>query len=127
MTKTVIILFIFFSFLLPNNIFAHSQIQIIEITPDGFIPQSVTIDQNSTIIFVNKDETDHWPASNTHPHHDLYPEFDPKKPIAPGDFWIFKPKKIGAWKFHDHLFPHQRGLLIVTGESSETKMETSLP
>ena len=128
MTKTVIILFIFFSFLLPDNTFAHSQIQIIEITPDGFIPQSVTIDQNSTIIFVNKDETDHWPASNTHPHHDLYPEFDPKKPIKPGESWTLKQDgglKIGEWRFHDHLHPHQRGILTVTEEEASEKKESN--
>ena len=43
------------------------------------------------------------------------PEFDPKKPIPPGSSWAFKPKNIGEWKYHDHLLPHQRGILIVEG------------
>ncbi|MBI2009827.1 MAG: cupredoxin domain-containing protein [Candidatus Chisholmbacteria bacterium] len=96
---------------------AHTQTYTITVTADGFDPQELEVDQNSLITFVNKDSVDHWPASNVHPTHDLYPEFDPQKPIHPGDFWIFKPKNVGTWRFHDHLHPHQRGTLTVTAEA----------
>src|SRR5947207_2542475 len=87
----------------PNTVFAHSEIKVIEMTKEGFEPQSVTVDENQTIIFYNRDTVSRYPASNPHPTHDLYPEFDPKKPILPGDSWPFRPKKIGTWKYHDHL------------------------
>lgn len=101
-----------------GTLFAHTQTQIIKMTPSGFEPQEVTIDTNSSVIFVNQDTKARWPASNPHPTHDLYPEFDPQKPIKSGESWPFKPIKAGTWKYHDHFLPHIRGTLIVKGEGS---------
>lgn len=116
MVRVVLIWLILIVLFLPKQTFAHSQTQIIEMSPDGFEPQSVTVDENSTIIFVNKDSEAHWPASNVHPTHEIYPEFDPRKPINPGESWPFKPKRVGAWRYHDHLFPHKRGIITVSAE-----------
>ncbi|MBI3290513.1 cupredoxin domain-containing protein [Candidatus Microgenomates bacterium] len=98
---------------------AHSSVTVVKMTPKAFIPNEVTVDQNSTIIFINQDEIPRWPASNIHPTHELYPEFDPKHEVKPGESWNFKPKKAGAWQFHDHLDPHIRGTITVTAESDE--------
>ena len=117
--RTVIfIIFLFLLLLVPNSSFAHSQTQVIEMTSEGFIPSEVTIDQNQSVIFINKDKKAHWPASNPHPTHDLYPEFDPQLPIESGKSWAFKPKKVGEWKYHDHLNPHIGGTLKVIGEAT---------
>lgn len=113
------ILFLIFSafYILHSTfVYAHSETTIIKMTADGFDPQTITLDQNSTVIFLNEDSKDRWPASNNHPVHDIYTDFDPKKPIPPGASWPFKPKKSGEWKFHDHLNPHLRGTLIVKPE-----------
>lgn len=96
---------------------AHTATQVIKMTANGFEPREVTVDENTTVNFVNEDSVDRWPASNTHPTHELHPEFDPQHAIPPGDLWIFKPKRIGTWKYHDHLYPHRRGTLTVTAES----------
>ncbi|MBI4035227.1 MAG: cupredoxin domain-containing protein, partial [Candidatus Chisholmbacteria bacterium] len=98
---------------------AHSSVTVVKMTPNAFEPDSITVDENSTIIFLNQDEVPRWPASNLHPTHELYPEFDPKKAINPGESWSFKPKKAGVWKFHDHLNPHLRATLTVTPEPEE--------
>src|SRR3990167_1495005 len=113
----------------PSTSLAHSQIQIIQMTQNGFEPDIVTIDTNSSVIFVNKDKNPRWPASNLHPTHGIYPEFDPKQQIEPGKDWTFKPQKSGTFKFHDHLFPHFRGTLIVEEEpgSKLADNETSYP
>ncbi len=113
------------SYIIPA--YAHSEIQVIEMTKDGFSPESVTVDQNQAIIFINKDTQSRWPASNVHPTHDLYPEFDPKKPIEPGQSWSFKPKKIGEHKYHDHLVPHMRGVITVVAEEGKSTEETTFP
>jgi len=110
------LLVISYLLIFPSMIFAHSQTAIIEMTAWGFQPPSATLDNNSTVIFVNKDSKPHWPASDVHPTHDLYPEFDPQRGIEPGESWPFRPKKVGEWRFHDHLNPHQKGTLVVTGE-----------
>lgn len=113
----------------PLTIYGHSQTQIIEMTPDGFSPDPVTIDINSTIIFLNKDIEPRWPASNVHPTHELYPEFDPKRGINPGESWTFNLKNIGEWKYHDHIFPHKRGTIKVITESrvNEIAKQTTFP
>jgi hypothetical protein len=97
---------------------AHSPTVVIEMTSEGFVPREVTVDTETIINFVNKDTVDRWPASNVHPTHDLYPEFDPQHPIPPGDLWIFRPKRAGEFKYHDHLLPHKRGTLTVIPEES---------
>ncbi len=116
MFKFLFILLSLFVFYLPISILAHSQTQIVEMTPNGFEPDTLTIDLNSSVIFVNKDSDSRWPASNVHPTHELYPEFDPKAPIEPGQSWAFKPEEAGQWKYHDHLKPHMRAVLTVVSE-----------
>ena len=123
-----IISIFFFLFPYPYTLypsFAHSETQVIEMTPSGFVPPEVTVDQSSTIIFLNKDTQSRWPASNLHPTHEIYSEFDPKKPIEPGKSWSFKPKKAGEWKYHDHLLPHIRATLLVNQEEGGTAADVS--
>lgn len=105
-------------------ILAHSNVQVIEMTQNGFEPNEVTIDTNSTVIFLNKDKNPRWPASNVHPTHDIYPEFDPQERIEVGKDWTFKPNRAGIFKFHDHLYPHFRGSLTVIDESETNESET---
>lgn len=113
------IVFVILVFLSTTPAYAHTAITLVDITDDGFEPQEIEIDGNSTVRFFNKTRVDRWPASNPHPTHTIYSEFDPGKPIPAGSSWDFKPKKMGRWKYHDHLFPHQRGTLIVTGEANK--------
>jgi len=118
--KIIFLLFVTSYLSLVTPVYAHSTIQIVEMVEDGFEPQTLTLDQDSTVLFLNKDKVDRWPASNIHPTHDVYPEFDPQKSIPPGSSWVFKPKKIGEWKFHDHLLPHFRGTIIVEAEKESS-------
>ena len=117
--RYVVIIIVLFLLLTTNSklitVYAHTNTQVVEMTEDGFIPSEVIIDQNQAVIFINKDTKPRWPASNTHPIHELYPEFDPKKAINIGASWPFKPK-VGEWKVHDHLNSHLRGILKVIAE-----------
>jgi plastocyanin len=80
---------------------------------NGFSPNSITINQNDTVCFVNKDDVAHWPASAEHPTHTVYPEFDPKKAVQPDDSYCFTFGRIGNWKYHDHPKPAVAGTVIV--------------
>lgn len=125
---TKIAALIFLLIFLSSPVLAHNQVQIIEMTSGGFTPSEVTVDENATIIFVNKDQQERWPASNVHPTHELYPEFDPKRPLSVGESWSFRPKKAGEHKYHDHLLPHMRGVITVIPEkASSTTPQTSFP
>jgi len=86
---------------------------VITLTEDGFVPDEVTISAGDTIAFVTTAGKLFWPASNLHPSHALYPEFDPKMPIQSDEVWSFTFTRPGAWKFHDHLSPYFTGVITV--------------
>ncbi len=85
----------------------------VELRPDGFYPQEITIDKGDTVTFSTTRNVYFWPASDLHPTHKIYPEFDPKEPIDADKTWSFKFDKVGAWKYHDHLAPLYRGTITV--------------
>src|SRR3989344_2985529 len=93
---------------------------IIRMTVNGFEPKELTVTQGDEVIFINNDEADRWPASNFHPTHTLYPEFDSLKGIPPGESWKAKFEKVGAWRMHDHLFPHMTGTIVVLSDPEKT-------
>ena len=74
-------------------------------TNDGFSPTFLVVQMGDVVTFVNTSDHYFWPASDMHPSHNIYSEFDPTTAIAPGEEWSFKFKKIGKWAFHDHIVP----------------------
>ena len=99
--------------------FLDSRNLTIKLTPDGFSPAEVTIKTGETVTFYNFTKTPFWPASNEHPSHSIYSEFDSKKPIATGETWSFQFNKPGVWKYHDHLSPFFTGFVIVEGQAAQ--------
>jgi len=69
----------------------------------SFSPASINIKVGDIVIFKNNSQEDFWPASNPHPTHTDYPEFDAKQAIPPGGKYQFKFAKAGNWGYHDHL------------------------
>lgn len=82
-------------------------------TNDGYVPSEVTIKKGDIVLWTNESDEFHWPASDLHPTHGIYPEFDPLKPIAPGDEWKFRFDEVGEWKFHDHIRANKTGTVTV--------------
>lgn len=87
----------------------------IVITPDGYQPSEITIAAGDKITFSASESYGkmHWPASNIHPSHEIYPAFDPLRPIEPDTAWSFVFGKRGEWRFHDHLAPYHTGTITV--------------
>ncbi len=85
----------------------------IVLSEKGFTPKEITIRQGDTVRFKTTRGKPFWPASNLHPSHLLYSEFDPKEPVEPDSSWSFRFDKKGVWGFHDHLFPYYRGKITV--------------
>jgi plastocyanin len=83
------------------------------ITKMQYSPSLLTIPRCTKVTFINQDTTDHWPASDIHPTHGIYPEFDPKKALKPNEKWSFVFEKKGKWSFHDHLYPTTYGTIEV--------------
>lgn len=105
---------------------ARASGEITVIMNDGsFTPQVTEVSAGDIVIFKNAGSEDRWPASNIHPTHEIYPEFDPQKPILPGQSWSFKFDKVGSWKFHDHLDPRLVGTINVVAENNPAEKEGS--
>ena len=89
----------------------------VEITKDGYTPQTIAIKAGDTITFTNKDTTPHWIASASHPTHTVYPGsdiklcgsteqdtiFDACKGLTTGESFTFTFYEKGSWNYHDHL------------------------
>jgi plastocyanin len=86
---------------------------VVKFTDNGFEPSTLTVDSDTTVEFENKSSDDFWPASNVHPTHLLYPSFDAKKPVLPGDSYSFTFTKVGRWGYHNHLEPDVQGTIVV--------------
>lgn len=94
----------------------------IVLTKDGFEPKKLSIVLGDTVVFKTTAEKEFWPASDLHPSHSIYSEFDPKAPVSAASTWQFTFAKLGEWKFHDHLSPLYRGVITVlekTGVSQD--------
>lgn len=87
---------------------------VVVLTKDGFQPDKLTIKVGETVAFTTTTANLFWPASNLHPSHLIYPEFDPEEPVQPDSAWSFTFTKTGEWKFHDHLSPYFTGVITVT-------------
>ncbi|OGH61116.1 MAG: hypothetical protein A2848_02235 [Candidatus Magasanikbacteria bacterium RIFCSPHIGHO2_01_FULL_50_8] len=88
----------------------------ITLNPQGLDKKEVTIKVGDLVEFRNSDLKAHSPASDPHPSHTAYPEFDAKGGLKPGDTWTFKFEKAGTWKFHDHAAAKDKkfqGVVIV--------------
>lgn len=79
----------------------------------GYTPSTITVELGETVTFRNDSTSNMWPASDNHPTHEIYPEFDPGRAIEPGQEWQFTFDQAGAWGYHDHLNPAVTGTIIV--------------
>lgn len=96
-----------------SNVRVYEGEAVVEMTEDGFVPEHITVKKGTKVRFVNKDKYAHWPASDLHPSHTIYPEFDPKKPIKAEDQWSFTFERVGDWAMHDHIAPYMTGIITV--------------
>ncbi len=108
-----------------SNLIAENKV-FIAITDQGFEPDFIRIAKGATAIFKNKGDKLHWPASDFHPTHTLYPGsgikkcgtseeekiFDACRSLKKNEQFSFTFNEAGTWSVHDHLHP---GLTMVIG------------
>jgi plastocyanin len=85
----------------------------VTLTGNGFTPETLKIKKGDTVTFRSTEGKFFWPASDPHPTHTIYPEFDPLNPIAANKTWSFKFNRVGSWGYHDHLEPYYTGTIVV--------------
>jgi len=97
------------------------------ITDEGFVPEEIKVQKGTKLIFINKGKQAHWPASNFHPTHSLYPDeggcisskFDACRGLKTGETFEYVIKEFGKWPLHDHLSPGLTMIVNVIGDSAE--------
>ncbi len=80
---------------------------------DGFHPHVLTVQPGERVTFINRSSSVFWPASNGHPQHDLYSEFDAGHAIPSGASFTFLFSREGKWGYHDHLHSYFTGVINV--------------
>ncbi len=109
-------------------------VAVVHIADDGFMPQRVQVEAGTVVIFENIGGNYHWPASNAHPTHTLYPDSDITKcgtieeinildscrGLKSGEEFQFRFTSKGEWGVHDHLYP---GLVMVVEVIDESAIK----
>ena len=98
------------------------------ITDQGFEPDVITIPIHTRVTWTNKGTQEHWPASDFHPTHTMYPSdvsgcigsaLDACRGLKPGERYSFIFDTVGIWGMHDHLYP---GLLMTIRATSSQEI-----
>lgn len=111
-----------------------TQIVTVAITKDGFSPDYILIKSGTMVRWINNDSTPHWPASDSHPTHAMYPSatkacgsdtFDACKALLTKQTYSFTFHVNGVWGAHDHLSPGTT-MAIEVGPLSSTAGLTAI-
>lgn len=102
-----------------------TSVHTVVLTEYGFEPEQLVIKVGDKVIFNSELQTPYWPASNLHPSHTIYPEFDSLDAIFPPSNWEFIFDRVGEWKYHDHLSADKRGLIVVLNGAVAMKSVSS--
>ena len=94
-----------------ESVAASAEVIIVD---NGFMPSALSVKKCTEVTFKNTSAKSAWVASDLHPTHGIYPEFDPLVAIKPAESWRFVFGKVGNWKYHDHLQPKTKGLISVS-------------
>lgn len=120
LVSCLILTALLFSFLADRRGVKEEKKAVIYMTSWGFSPKKITLTLGQTVIFENNDSAPHWPASDPHPNHKIYHEFDPHRAIPPGESWGLTFNKPGKWFFHDHFNSDFNGLIQVNDGKTDT-------
>lgn len=86
----------------------------VEITKDGFMPQTIKVKKSGVVNFINQDSKPHLIASDPHPSHTLYPFLNTDETLNKNGSVSITFEKTGTFTYHDHLNPLKyKGAVIV--------------
>lgn len=105
----------------PSASFEEGENIEVIITDAGFAPATLEVKKGKVVTFKNLSSVDVWPASGPHPKHTGYPQkggcfdsaFDACRGLKRNESWSFQFDIVGAWNYHDHLNPGNKGVVKV--------------
>ncbi|OHA87009.1 MAG: hypothetical protein A2644_00945 [Candidatus Zambryskibacteria bacterium RIFCSPHIGHO2_01_FULL_39_63] len=89
---------------------------VVTVTYNGsvFSPKTITVKKGDSVTFINESNGGMSVASDPHPSHTIYPEFDQYKSAEKGKkSYTFVFDKIGSWGYHNHLNSSAVGMVTV--------------
>lgn len=97
-----------------NEVVEAAPAATVEITADGFSPQTIKVKKGQSIMWVNKDTKPHQVASDPYPTNDALPELNSDEPLAEGESYSATLENAGTFTYHDNLDPvsHQATVIV---------------
>lgn len=86
-------------------------------TNEGYSPARLEVPLGARVAFVNSADIPMWTASDPHPVHSDYSDFDPKKDYLKGEVYTFQFSKAGTFAFHNHEKSLHRGIIRVVDKN----------
>lgn len=86
---------------------------VVEITPTGFLPQTIAVSPNTEVIWVNEDVMPHLPAADPYPSHSELPNLVAPRALGQQETYSFLFTKKGTVHYHDDLRPTLTGVVEV--------------
>lgn len=105
--------FVFKKFVIKEKVYS-GEVTITYTEDKGFVPEKIAVKKGTLVHFKNLGVKDLWPASDFYPSDAIYPEFNSKKGISKNDVYTFKFDNVGAWGYHNDLYPVNKGVVVVT-------------
>src|SRR6266542_3121525 len=98
---------------------ASSANTAVQIKRTGFVPSTVTINQNDSVTWTNTDTINHQVVANGGSF---------ASPILrPGKLYTHTFRSGGTFRYHDGLHPSLKGTVTVRGAPAEVTLATSAP
>lgn len=82
-------------------------------TDTGFVPKTITVSVGTKIMWKNTGDKPMWVASAVHPTHQDLPGFDQLTSMGKGGAYAYTFTQKGTWKYHNHVFPADTGIVVV--------------
>ncbi len=96
----------------PTPVYAKEEAKV-NITKDGFTPQTITIKRGAEVTWTNKDSKDHQVMSDPHPTHSLFGLVTDER-LKTNETVTYTFEKSGTYTYHDELNPLKlKGTVIV--------------
>jgi plastocyanin len=90
----------------------QNQTHTVFIENGKFDPNTLSVNKNDTVVWLNKDTATHVIASDPHPAHTALPGLESNN-LSSNQTFSFKFTESGSFKYHDHLYPNIKGTIIV--------------
>jgi plastocyanin len=85
----------------------------IEITPNGFMPATLSISPNTDVVWINEDAAPHLPAADPYPTHRSLPALVAPRALGQKETYSFLFTKSGTVHYHDDIHPTWTGTVVV--------------